>query len=298
MLFTRREAVRNLALFGGVFLVSRSLTACSGNEGGALGVRDDALETCGPSVIERNHGHEIVVSGEDVAAKVTKTYSIRGKAGHDHTVTITAADFAVLEESGVLTVVSSETGGHAHVVTVKCTNPPPVSCEGGKISQNHGHVIVVSSADLAAGVAKTYSIQGTSNHDHEVTITADQFAELSAGGEVTVLSTEGYWHQHTVTILCEVPVRCAEDITGSIEANHGHSLAVPAVDVAVGVTKTYSIRGASSHDHVVTVTTEDFAALAAGKSLVLSSTSTFGHTHEVTVTCGTHDFLAGMRRAR
>jgi hypothetical protein len=71
-----------------------------------------------------------------------------------------------------------------------------------EIGTNHGHNLVVSKADVAAGVEKTYSIQGASGHDHEVTLTAADFSQLQAGNMVTKQSSEGDLHTHEVTVSC------------------------------------------------------------------------------------------------
>jgi hypothetical protein len=70
------------------------------------------------------------------------------------------------------------------------------------IGSNHGHVLTVSQADVAAAAAKTYSIQGTSAHDHMVTVSAASFATLKAGGTLNLTSTTVSSHSHTVTIVC------------------------------------------------------------------------------------------------
>ena len=72
------------------------------------------------------------------------------------------------------------------------------------IDANHGHTISVTASDVAAGVDKTYNIQGTSDHAHMVTVTAANFATLqsNANGSVMVVSTSGGAHTHSVTILC------------------------------------------------------------------------------------------------
>src|SRR5262245_58227201 len=53
-----------------------------------------------------------------------------------------------------------------------------------QISANHGHAVTVSPDDVAAGVDKTYSIQGSSTHDHMITLTAAQFGMLAGGTAV------------------------------------------------------------------------------------------------------------------
>ena len=73
---------------------------------------------------------------------------------------------------------------------------------GSAISSNHGHALAVPAADVNAGVEKTYDIQGTSTHNHQVTITAAQFVSLQSGNSVSVVSTvDG--HSHEVTVTCK-----------------------------------------------------------------------------------------------
>lgn len=70
------------------------------------------------------------------------------------------------------------------------------------ISSNHGHVLVISKDDVAAGVEQTYSILGTATHSHDVTLTAAHFAELSQNLSVTLVSTAAETHTHTITVTC------------------------------------------------------------------------------------------------
>lgn len=70
-----------------------------------------------------------------------------------------------------------------------------------------------------------------------------------------------------------------------ISANHGHTLTVSAADVQAGVQRTYSIQGRSGHPHTITLNSSDFAALAAGNAVTVSSSFDAGHTHQVVVTC-------------
>ena len=70
------------------------------------------------------------------------------------------------------------------------------------IGSNHGHSLTVSTADVQAGAAKTYSIQGTSGHDHNVTLSAADFTQLQSNNTVTVSSTNDDGHTHSVTVRC------------------------------------------------------------------------------------------------
>lgn len=70
------------------------------------------------------------------------------------------------------------------------------------ITSNHGHTLIVSKEDVAAGVEKEYSIQGGSGHDHKVKLTTTHFATLQNDNQITVESTTGNAHRHDVTVAC------------------------------------------------------------------------------------------------
>ena len=70
----------------------------------------------------------------------------------------------------------------------------------GSVSANHGHSITVSTADVAAGVDKQYNIQGSSAHNHVVTVSESAFASLANNQQISVTSTTGDGHTHSVTI--------------------------------------------------------------------------------------------------
>lgn len=82
--------------------------------------------------------------------------------------------------------------------------PTPPTCDtvNALIGGNHGHTITVSADDVAAGVEKTYQIQGSSLHPHTVTVTANHFATLKTTGSVTVTSSLDDNHTHPVTVTC------------------------------------------------------------------------------------------------
>jgi hypothetical protein len=82
----------------------------------------------------------------------------------------------------------------------------------GSISANHGHVAVVTAAQLSSGGGVTLSIAGTAGHDHAVLLTADEVRSIAASGRVAKISSatstssdDGYGgqtstsHSHTVT---------------------------------------------------------------------------------------------------
>jgi hypothetical protein len=101
------------------------LVACSSDDGSGGSTPDaPAGGNCAAngttSVIGSNHGHTIVVAKADITAGAQKSYDIRGSASHPHTVTVTAALFAMLASNTAITVTSSSDDGHSHGVTVTC----------------------------------------------------------------------------------------------------------------------------------------------------------------------------------
>lgn len=85
--------------------------------------------------------------------------------------------------------------------------PETVDCltngTGINIGANHGHSLTVSRFDVEAGTEQTYSIQGTSAHNHVVTLTQADFTSLKSNQSINVLSDDsGSGHTHTVNVQC------------------------------------------------------------------------------------------------
>lgn len=78
------------------------------------------------------------------------------------------------------------------------------------------------------------------------------------------------------------PVQCGA--TG-ISGNHGHSLTIPEADLSSMTDKVYSIQGSAGHDHTVTLTVAQLAALRAGQSVDVTSSTSASHNHVVTARC-------------
>lgn len=72
-----------------------------------------ACENAIGALIQNNHGHILTVHPDDVALGVDKVYSIKGNSTHDHSVALTAAQFAELR-AGQTIQVSSTGGTHTH----------------------------------------------------------------------------------------------------------------------------------------------------------------------------------------
>ena len=70
--------------------------------------------------IAQNTGHVLVVSKQDIAAGVDKTYVMTGDPSHTHNITLTAADFAELQKNVGVGEVTTINSGHDHQVTISC----------------------------------------------------------------------------------------------------------------------------------------------------------------------------------
>ncbi|MCW5632430.1 MAG: hypothetical protein KIT17_03770 [Rubrivivax sp.] len=100
-------------------------------------------------------------------------------------------------------------GGAAPAPSPAAPVPSPAAC-GNTIGNNHGHVLAVSRADLAAAANAGYGtpqdlfydIAGTSGHSHVVMLNATHQAVLLAGGAVNVVSSLGDGHTHDVALTC------------------------------------------------------------------------------------------------
>jgi hypothetical protein len=69
----------------------------------------------------------------------------------------------------------------------------------GSISGNHGHVAMITAAQLAAGNTITLTIPGAADHPHVVELTAADLGRLAGNQAVSKDSSEMAAHHHTVT---------------------------------------------------------------------------------------------------
>jgi hypothetical protein len=99
------------------------------------------------------------------------------------------------------------TGGGYSSPTSSTTTPTSSASSGdvpGSISNNHGHVAIITGGQLLAGNAVQLDIRGQADHTHTVVLSADSVASIKAGGTLSVDSTitdaATYGsHVHTVT---------------------------------------------------------------------------------------------------
>jgi len=75
------------------------------------------------------------------------------------------------------------------------------SCSSN-IAANHGHVLTVPGADLAASASHDYNIQGSADHSHTVTLAQADLQRLATGTTVSVTSSLGGGHTHVCMVHC------------------------------------------------------------------------------------------------
>lgn len=109
----------------------------------------------------------------------------------------------------VLSIANSCTKEETPTPSNPTNNTPPSSADclangtNSTIGSNHGHSLTVSKDDVNNAIEKTYSIQGSSGHNHQVTITASQFASLKNDNKsISVESTSSSGHTHNITVSC------------------------------------------------------------------------------------------------
>ena len=105
--------------------------------------------------------------------------------------------------AGVVVTISG-CGGAGSSPTASAT--PPATTPGttggdrtGTISANHGHIALITGAQISTGGAIDLNIQGSADHAHTVRITTDDLRALSSGTRVSHESTDNAGHSHTVT---------------------------------------------------------------------------------------------------
>lgn len=85
------------------------------------------------------------------------------------------------------------------------SSPSPASGNrAGSVTANHGHVAVLTGAQINAGNSVTLDIRGSADHPHTVVVTMAEVGQIAAGQRVSKASstepspTAGT-HNHTVT---------------------------------------------------------------------------------------------------
>jgi hypothetical protein len=94
----------------------------------------------------------------------------------------------------------------AATITISCgddnkpsNSPTPATDKNGTVSENHGHVAVITGAQLTSPTTIALNIQGTAPHNHTVDLTATEVSSIGANVRVAKVSSTDQFHSHTVT---------------------------------------------------------------------------------------------------
>ena len=107
----------------------------------------------------------------------------------------------------VITITESACGGSSYSPSTPTPTPAPTPTptpaatadKVGVISSNHGHVAIITAAQLTAGGALQLDIQGTATHTHTVVLSAAEVTSIAGGTKVSKESSTDASHSHTVT---------------------------------------------------------------------------------------------------
>lgn len=100
--------------------------------------------------------------------------------------------------SGVSITISGCGGGSSSPSTPTPPTTQPPADKTGAISANHGHVAIITSAQLTAANALVLNIQGTATHNHTVELSVAEVVQIRDGTRVAKESSATS-HSHTVT---------------------------------------------------------------------------------------------------
>jgi hypothetical protein len=172
--------------------------------------------------------------------------------------------------------------------SARAQEPKPWERVVARVGQNHGHVFVVSAADVRAGAEKTYDLTGTAGHAHAVTLTTDDFRRIAAGEVLRKPSTrDGHLHRLLVRVAPAVdPPEAVNVCAIEIGGKDDHDMIVTAADMAAKKDRTYDIQGISVHTHTVKLAAADFERLGRGEQVHTSTSAAQpgeDHTHVVYV---------------
>jgi len=112
-----------------------------------------------------------------------------------------AAIIAML--SGVTITISGCGGGSSSPSSPSSPAPTPTPAASGdkmgSISANHGHTVTITAAQLTAGGDVTLLLTEGSGHTHNVSLTGGEVVQVRDNQKVAKESTSNSGHSHTVT---------------------------------------------------------------------------------------------------
>jgi hypothetical protein len=116
MTMTRKEFLHTVAGAAGLAAV----VGCGGSDDKTVDAPPGVCTTPVAAVATADgHSHTVTVPIADVNAGVEKTYTL-SDVGHTHMITITAAQFTMIKAMTPVTVTSTNSTTHNHMVMISC----------------------------------------------------------------------------------------------------------------------------------------------------------------------------------
>jgi len=106
---------------------------------------------------------------------------------------------AVLALLAGVTVTVSGCAGYGDTSPTSPPRTPGPDDVQGSIAGNHGHVAIVTGAQIRAGNAVTLNIRGTADHTHLVDLDANDLGRIAARQQVVRRTSNTNSHFHEVT---------------------------------------------------------------------------------------------------
>jgi hypothetical protein len=94
---------------------------------------------------------------------------------------------------------SSPSGPTPNPTPTPTPTPAPSGDKTGVVSANHGHVAVVTAAQITMAGSVSLDIHGMADHTHTVELSAAEVQQIGAGAKVAKISSNTLSHDHTVT---------------------------------------------------------------------------------------------------
>jgi len=104
---------------------------------------------------------------------------------------------ALLAMLGGVSITISGCGGASPSSPTTPSTTQPVADKSGTISSNHGHVAVITSAQLTAANTLSLNLQGTSSHNHVLELSAAEVMQVR-DGRTLAKECSGPSHTHMV----------------------------------------------------------------------------------------------------
>src|SRR5260221_4767916 len=105
---------------------------------------------------------------------------------------------ALLAMLGGVSITISGCGGASPSSPSTPSTTQPVADKNGAIANNHGHVAVVTSAQLTAANTVSLNLQGTASHNHVLELSAAEVMQVR-DGRTLAKECSGSSHTHMVT---------------------------------------------------------------------------------------------------